>query len=217
MTIRDMVARHSDFDETKDFIPTPPFATRALYEVVAPELKVLAPTTSFWDPAAGHGHMMKVAKEYGHPVVIGSDITPWENEDFGIVQADFTSENKPSFKAGVIVTNPPYAKLAEFVMEGMDKAQVALAMLVRVQALETAGRYNNIYSKVPPTQIAFFSDRIPFKTGKVVKKAPKMFFHVWVYWDMQAVRAGNAVMAQRPPLWISPTIQRDLEKESDYV
>lgn len=217
MSIRGMVARHSDFEDTKDFIPTPPFATRALYEVVAPELKELAPRTSFWDPAAGHGHMMKVAKEYGHPVVIGSDVTPWEDDEVSVTHADFVSPDKASFRVGVIVTNPPYAELEGFLREGMDRAEVGLAMLVRVQALETQGRYNNIYSVVPPTQIAFFSDRIPFKTGAVVKKAPKMFFHVWLYWDMLAVRAGRAIAAQRPPLWIPPTIQRDLEKDSDYV
>lgn len=215
MTIRDMVARHSDFDETKDFIPTPPFATRALYEVVAPELKELAPHTSFWDPAAGHGHMMGVAREYGHPMVVGSDITPWPQAD--VTEGDFTSDAKSYFGIDVIASNPPYKHLEVFLQEALANAQVAVAMLVRIQALEGAARYRNIFSVVPPTQIAIFSDRIPFKSGVVVKKAPKMFLHTWLYWDIREVRAGNAIAAQRPPLWIPPTIQRDLEKESDYV
>lgn len=212
MSIRDMVARHSDFGETKDFIPTPPFATRVLFEHVAPDMKKGTSERVFLDPAAGHGHMMGVAREYGYEQVHGWDITA--HPDSGVIEHDFTQDAAPFYGADDIVTNPPYAELEGFIQNGLDMASKNFALLVRVQALETQGRYDRVYSRTPPTQIAFFSDRIPFKTGKVVRKAPKMFFHCWLYWDVAAMKSGSH--APRPPMWIPPNAQIKLQKDSDY-
>lgn len=206
MAIRDQVARHSDYNETRDFIPTPPFATRALYEHVAPELKLASCYLDVLDPAAGEGHMLGVFREYGHPKVIGSDIVP--NPSAGVIQRDFLTE-KSAFAPDVIVTNPPYKYFNEFVQQSLVEAHLGVAMLCRVQSLEGQRRYISLFSHRPPTQIAFFSDRIPFRVGKVVQKAPKMFFHIWVWWN-------QVDTAPRPPLWIPPTVQADLEKDEDY-
>lgn len=206
MAIRDQVARHSDYDETKDYIPTPPFATRALYEHVEPALKKSAKRMTAYDPAAGRGHMMSVFREYGHKKVIGSDVTPYPEKS--IWERDYLTE-KSTFSPDLIITNPPYKHSNKFILQALEEATTGVAMLVRVQALEGQGRYNSLYSKHPPTQIAFFSDRIPFRVGQVVQKAPKMFFHVWLWWSKIEPKP-------RPPMWIPPTVQRELEKEGDY-
>ena len=207
MAIRDQVARHSDYNVTRDYIPTPPFATRALYEYVAPELWANSKEWVAYDPAAGQGHMTRVFKEYGHPKVIATDIEPTEG---GILKRDFldTTDYRPD-TADVIITNPPYKYFNEFVDRSLSEARVGVAMLCRVQSLEGQRRYASLYSNRPPTQIAFFSDRIPFKVGKVVRRAPKMFFHVWVWWN-------KTDMTPRPPIWIPPNAQAKLEKDSDY-
>jgi len=204
MAIRDQVARHSDYNKTRDFIPTPPFATRALYEYAAPELKAGAQKWSVLDPAAGRGHMLDVFREYKHPEVYASDVEPWE----GVPQRDYLTE-KSSFSPDLVITNPPYKYGNEFILRALDEAQVGVAMLCRVQALEGQRRYASLYSRQPPTQVAFFSDRIPFKTGGVVRRAPKMFFHVWLWWN-------KLDPSPRAPMWIPPTVQRDLEKDEDY-
>ena len=80
-------------------------------------------------------------------------------------------------------------------------------MLCRIQVLESQKRYEHIFDRIPPTQIAFFSDRIPFKSGVVVRKAPKMYFHIWLWWDDRE---------PQPPIWIPPNAQQLLEKDSDY-
>lgn len=206
MSIRDMLARHSDYTETRDFIPTPPFATRALYEHVAPELKEKAHLLSAWDPAAGHGHMTRVFAEYQHQNIFASDIE--ENLTFGVNGVDFL-DPKNNAKKDLIATNPPYKHANEFTQKALEQARFGVAMLVRVQALEGQRRYAALYSKNPPTQIAFFADRIPFKVGKVVRKAPKMFFHVWLWWN-------KLDPDPRPPLWIPPNVQKKLEKDEDY-
>jgi len=211
MTIRDMVARHSDFDDTKDFAPTPPFATRALYHYVAPDLAAAAPLLTAWDPAAGHGHMCRVMAEYGHLSVRGTDVVP--SEEQGVEGLDFL---KSTDKADVIITNPPYTLLNEFIIQGLERANSAFAVLVRVQALEGQSRYRNFYSVCPPSKIAYFSDRIPFKMGKVVRKAPKMFFHVWLYWEIPQVRYRKEAPQWVPSMWIPPNVQTLLEKGEDY-
>jgi len=126
----------------------------------------------------------------------------------GIWDRDYLVD-KVSFQPDVIITNPPYKHGYKFVLQALDEANVGVAMLLRVQALEGQTRYNSLYSKTPPTQIAFFSDRIPFKTGAVVRKAPKMFFHIWLWWN-------KLDPAPRTPLWIPPNAQSQLEKDEDY-
>lgn len=223
MSIRDMVARHSDYQETNDFIPTPPWATRALYEYVAPGLRARASSMSAWDPACGQGHMLKVFDEYGHPLIKGSDIVidhekfvhVGSNTPAAVFVLDYIDDSidAPPETADVIVTNPPYKHAEKFITESLLRARFGVGMLLRVQALETQGRYSNIYSYRPPTQVAFFSDRISFKTGKVVKKAPKMFFHTWLWWEKSE---EGQLLPPRPPMWIPPNAQQLLEKDSDY-
>lgn len=212
MAIRDMVARHTDFEENKDFVPTPPYATRALFEYVEPRLKHEVMTV--YDPAMGQGHMCRVFNEYGR-VSCGSDLYDHNNTaDFEPI--DFTNPSaEPRRLFDAIVTNPPYSELNGFIREGLDRSVKFLALLVRVQGLETQGRYNEFYSKIPPTKIALFSDRIPFKVGKVVKKAPKMYFHMWLLWDIELVRSGNHPKWSQT-FWLPPNIQQLLEKDSDY-
>lgn len=219
MTIRDMVARHSDYADTKDFIPTPPWATRALYEHVAPALKTQAPRLDAWDPAYGQGHMLKVMAEYGHKQVFGSDIVEYEDQvvkhneaNIRPMPLDFTSR-ETSMKTDVIITNPPYAKLYDFVDLALERTSFGVGMLVRVQSLESEERYYGLYKERPPTQIGFFANRIPFKSGKVMKKAPKMFFHVWLWWQKDG---EGKLVAPNPPTWIPWDAQTQLEKETDY-
>lgn len=223
MALRDMVARHSDFEETGDFIPTPPWATRVLYEYVAPGLKNQAGLISAWDPACGQGHMLKVFSEYHHKEVWGSDVTRdidqeknWKFDQPTLVwQQDFVNDPTPAVldKAGVIITNPPYKYANSFIKRGLQESTVGLALLMRIQVLEGERRYKEFFSKTPPTQIAFFSNRIPFKTGVVVKKAPKMFFHVWLWWEHDG---QGFIRPPRPPIWIPFDAQTKLEKDADY-
>ena len=214
MSIRDHVARHSDFDETKDFIPTPGYATRALFEYV---LKPLwrenwntEAYTSVWDPAAGKGHMSEVFKEYNFSRVMSSDAYDWgPHRISGYDEIEkFQHLAKTGHKSGLVITNPPYAEIQDFVDWGLQASNVGLALLTRIQFLEGQRRYRSVFSQRPPTQVAIFSDRIPFKTNITVRKAPKMFTHCWVVW-LHGV-------APQPLTWIPPDAQMQLEKMSDY-
>ena len=214
MAVRDMVARHSDYIKTKDFIPTPGYATRVLYEEVAPEIKLDADQRSVLDPACGNGHMLSVFEEYGYKEIVGSDIidSPDRKTTNRFVIEDFTHPSNQT-KYDDIITNPPYKPLQGFINMGLHRANQYFALLVRVQALETQGRFP-IFRDTPPTRIAFFSDRIPFKSGVTIRKASKMFFHVWLFWDIQRMKS----VRYKPdaPVWITPTAQEKYERMEDY-
>ena len=206
MSIREMVARRSSYNETMDFFPTPPYATRALFRYLLPAFEhwETAEAHSIWDPACGAGHMSEVFREYGFCQVISSDI-----EDYGYDRMDEKVPFQHSKKtADLIVTNPPYGDMAAFVDHGLNKSNVGLALLTRIQFLEGQNRYQNFFKTRPPTIVGVFADRIPFKKNMVVPKAPKMFTHCWVVW---------LEGAQPQPLrWIPPEAQTMLEKVTDY-
>jgi len=216
MSIRDMVSRNSDFNETKDFIPTPPYATRALYRHVSPDLAEGAEGMSVWDPAAGEGHMLGVFKDQCHEPIFGTDLY---NHGAGFPALDFTSRKAVDDfvfvrgKPWAIITNPPYKCMMDFILNGLDATDRFLALLTRVQVLESQKRYTRVYEKAPPTTIGIFSDRIPFKTGVVVQKAPKMFTHIWVVWDKERMGANRD---DTRTIWIPPNAQQTLERKSDY-
>lgn len=205
MPIRDTVARHSNYDETGDFIPTPPWATRVLFEEVAPSL-AHCPKQSFYDPAAGAGHMLDVFREYS-PFAFGTDIEPRRDD---IKKLDYwRDEPGPYEDADHIISNPPYKNIEKFARRALTSGAQTVSLLTRIQFLESQSRHA-LFKEFRPIRVAVFSDRIPFKTGAVVKKAPKMFTHVWVYWSKRRYRSHTEMT------WIRPDAQKVYEKDSDY-
>jgi len=215
MAVRDHIARHSSYDDTKDFIPTPPYATRVLFEKVAPLMKAQAQDMLIWDPACGAGHMCDVFEEYGARS-IGSDVMDHGYKKVKIQDFTVRDASDAYSQADAIVTNPPYAYLNEFIIEGLDRSTKHFAILVRIQAVEGQNRFKNVFSRVPPMKVAVFSDRIPFKSGVVVRKASKMFTHCWLYWDVDWLRrvGGNY---DSNMVWIEPDVQSKFERDSDYA
>lgn len=209
MSIRDMVARHSNYDDTKDYIPTPPWATRVLFEEVAPHALKDAEGSWIYDPAAGGGHMMSVFCEYGHSAT-GSDVEP---RDKSITKRDFWTEPASEFevKPDYIVSNPPYRNIEVFIRQALAEARYGVAMLCRIQVLESQTRHH-LFKQHPPTTVAVFSDRIPFKTGEVVRKAPKMFTHCWLWWDKTFSTPPKTEL-----VWIRPDAQKVYEQDADYA
>jgi len=209
MSIRDHIARRSTYYETKDFFPTPPYATRALFRYLLPayEDRAVAENYSIWDPACGAGHMNRVFDEYGFRLNIASDIG-----DYGYGPQDEVGsfqELAKTKEADLIVTNPPYGDMQAFVDLGLARSNEALALLTRIQFLEGQNRYHGLFSTRPPTIVGIFSDRIPFKMNVVVPKAPKMFTHIWAVWIHGA--------EPQPLRWIPPDAQQLLERAEDYA
>ena len=208
MPIRDTVARRSNYEETLDFFPTPAYATRALFEYVMDEDHNLG-AESMWDPAAGAGHMCRVFEEYQPNGLFASDIKDYGRyskvEELSIRDAVMEGRH-----ADHIITNPPYADMADFVDYGLRASKKTLSLLTRIQFLEGQKRYKKIFDVRPPTTVAVFSDRIPFKQNVTTKKVSKMFTHCWVHWDHHHTTDHTKL------IWLPPDILDKLEKDGDW-
>jgi hypothetical protein len=199
MAARDMIARRSDYNESMDDFPTPPWATRALMEyVLGDSLR----GENVLEPACGAGYMMRTLAEYGANVY-GQDLNP----NFVSEPVDFTKSSAEGWDW--VITNPPYKHANKFfdVARTTDKG---CALLLRIQWLTGQYRYNNIFSQNPPTFVAIFSRRMSAAQGKVVQENSPLFDHAWFVWDFSD-KSGHTEL-----IWIPPDAQKKLEKDGDY-
>src|SRR5512139_3378784 len=90
----------------KDFYPTPPWATRALFEDV-----LYTSMSEIWEPACGNGMMAEVLKDYCNRIV-ATDIHDY---GYGKVEDFLTSERRASW----IITNPPFSLALEFAQHAL--------------------------------------------------------------------------------------------------
>jgi hypothetical protein len=187
--------------DSADMFPTPPWATRALMQVV-----LGGPFSSIWEPATGYGHMAEVLREYCGEVAT-SDL-----HDYGYPldqRLDFT-DCAAAPKYDWIITNPPFKKKTEqFVLKALELAQIGVAMFVRLQWLESVGRYETIFRDHPPTCIAFFAERVPLCKGEWKPDGTTATAYIWLVW----IKGQEP----RPPFWIPPGQRERLTKLDDAV
>ena len=199
---RAIIASRQEPKDSLDYFPTPPWATRVLIERIFPRLGRPAMRIA-WEPACGEGHMAEVLAEYF------SDVQATDIFDYGYgdVPIDFLTED-----AGVapdwIITNPPFGEKSEqFVLRALDLANVGVAMFVRLQWLETNGRYERIFRDRPPTLIAFFAERVNLCKGRWEPDGSTATAYIWLIW----VKG----MAPRAPFWIPPGQREALTRPDD--
>ena len=144
------------------------------------------------EPCVGGGHMAKAISEYleandQYDVrLIGTDIQDrgfkgdiWECE-YGL---DFLSDDYPYTSTDVIIMNPPYSTLEPFLIRALEIAKNKLIVLCRMQVLEGEGRYKNIFSTNPPTDIYQYVDRIQcWKNGEKPTGSSAQGY-CWLVWD----------------------------------
>lgn len=199
-----MGSRQEDIDSL-DFFPTPPWATRALIERVFPYLDCDTKRRSAWEPACGEGHMAEVLREYFR-TVMATDIHKYNNGHsiFDFLKGKISTQGKADW----IITNPPFGDKTEaFTLRAIDIAKVGVAMFVRMQWLETIGRYENIFKPFPPTLIAFFAERVNLAKGAWYPDGGTATAYVWLIW-----LKGKK---PRAPFWIPPGCQETLTRNDD--
>ena len=181
----------------KDFYPTPPWATRALFESGFK----LHRRELVWEPSAGLGHMVRTMEEY-HPSdkIIATDIQSSPSLDF------LTADN--TYGADWIITNPPFNIINDYVLHALEVTNRGVAMFVRYPFLETQGRYQTIFKHYKPAKIYQFYERVRLCPDRVSRKGPSAVVYVWVIWDSQ--HNGPTEFQ-----WIEKS-SKELEKESDY-
>jgi hypothetical protein len=191
--------------DSLDFFPTPPWATRALIEKVMPEIgrRHALHQQSVWEPACGEGHIAEVLRE-SFRVVFASDIY-----DYGYGVGDFLDDQQDG-APNWIITNPPFGEKTEaFVLKSLQVALDGVAMFVRMQWLETIGRYETIFRDNAPTMIAFFAERVPLCKGRWNPEGDTATAYIWLVW----VKNG----APRAPFWIPPGCREGLSRADDVA
>ena len=124
--------RKSKTDNTLDDFPTPPWATRALCE------HVIKPNGTVLEPAANRGFMARPLAEYFDSVT-ASDIADY---GCGYPIADFLRDHDDIFDW--VISNPPFNQTAPFIIRANQVARIGVAMLCKIQILETLKRREHL-------------------------------------------------------------------------
>lgn len=195
--------------DSLDFFPTPPWATRALFEHVLVHLnrKGHCQFQKAREPACGEGHMAEVLREY-FLEVLPSDKGgeyPYEYEVADFLDPAFGKDEAADW----IITNPPFNTSADFVLKALHLAGTGVAMFVRLAWLEGERRYEKIFRDHPPTLISFFVERVPLHKGRWEPDGSTMTAYVWLTWLKGA--------QPQAPFWIPPGCRDALTKPEDMV
>ncbi|HWF64546.1 MAG TPA: hypothetical protein VN685_08050 [Rhizomicrobium sp.] len=155
-----------------DFFPTPAWATFALIDNEKFKGDV-------WESACGDGAMSVVLEQSGCKV----RSTDLYERGYGQAGHDFLKAAK---RAGNIVTNPPYNCAEGFVASGVKLAERKFALLLRLAFLEGAHRANTIFSRIPPSRVWVFSERITFYMKGAKQAGSGTTAYAWFVWDKDA-------------------------------
>lgn len=203
-----MQQRTEAHDSLDDF-PTQPWGTRALCTHVLSGCYLKSKTV--WEPTCNRGHMSDPLGEF-FGAVWASDI-----QDYGLpgaIQHDFLMPYLPRAvkwsEADIdwIIANPPFRLAEQFIARALEIATEGVAMIVRTSFLEGVGRYENLYSKRPPSIVAQFSERVPMVKGRLTATGSTATSYCWLVW-LQGVTTTKLV-------WIPPC-RKKLERPEDYA
>ncbi len=152
-----MQQRAEAHDSLDDF-PTPPWATRALMDILEGQGESLH-LCHVWEPACNRGHMAKVLAER-FDRLFATDVHDygWPRQD---AVADFLidwSQDAPD--VDWIITNPPFRLAEDFITQGLRLAKRGVAVLVRTSFIESQGRFERLFRDTPPQLVCPFVERV---------------------------------------------------------
>lgn len=203
---RSIMGSRQEPDDSLDYFPTPPWATRALMERVWPVAVPSGRIASAWEPACGEGHIAEVLEEYCN-AVLASDI-----HDYGYGDIIDFLQSPPEPRVDWIITNPPFGDKAEqFVTRALTMTQVGVAMFFRLQWLETVGRYERIFQPYPPSLIAQFVERVPIHKGRWEPEGDTATAYLWIVW----MPARQEARGLTEFIWIPPGCREALTHSDD--
>jgi hypothetical protein len=158
-----------------DLYETPPVAVHAL-------LKVEPLPRVIWEPACGPGSIANVLRSAGHRVY-ASDLVNYGCPESDS-RVDFLMERSAPYGVEAVVTNPPYKLAGDFVAHALALGIAKVAMLLRIQFLESECR-SSILDNGLLTRVYVFSRRLPMmhRHGWEGPKATSGFTFAWFVWE----------------------------------
>ena len=202
--------RHEPPDSLDDF-PTPPWATRALFEYVLPACDIDAAPLTVWEPACGRGLMAFVIAEYARRC-IASDVHDYGYRSGSVHDyiGSFTGEGPDTAPAppgiDAIITNPPFRLADAFMRRALSIADFC-ALLLPTRYSEGVARYRNVFEPHPPAIIGYFVERVPMHRGRWVPHGSTATAYAWFVWRRDGKRF--------PSLWIPPGQRQSLTRDDD--
>jgi len=173
-----VMQRRVEAHDSLDDFPTPPWATRAmLHHILGPIWGPLSQDT-VWEPAANRGYMVR-ALAGAFSKVLATDIMDYQ---YGFEQHDFLFPHENDEKCDWVITNPPFRLAEQFIEKGLRIARRGVAVIVRTSFLEGVGRYESLFSKMPPSIIAQHCERVPMVKGKYDPQASTATSYAWLIW-----------------------------------
>ncbi len=201
-----MQQRREPHDSLDDF-PTPPWATRALFDHLQDRLWwPYTDCNSCREPAANRGHMVRPLREYFGSVE-ASDVHDY---GAGFPVADYLF-GPDQDKVDWTVTNPPFRLAEEFILRALRTSRLGVAVIVRSAFLEGAGRHSRLFRPHPPRIILQFSERVVMHRGRLSPKGSSATAYCWIVWTPSDRTPRDPAFG-----WIPPCRSR-LERPEDYA
>jgi hypothetical protein len=138
--------------------------------------------------------------------VTASDIADY---GCGFPIADFLGDCGGAFDW--VITNPPFNQAAAFIVRANQIAHIGVAMLCKMQILESMKRYEGIYRNNPPSIVAPFVERVPMVMGRYDPEASTATAYAWLVWEKQPTVPGVTRV-----IWIPPC-RKSLERPGDAI
>jgi hypothetical protein len=175
-----------------DHFRTPPWATRALCEILRHLIQIDLSELTVEERACGRGDMARVLEEY-FGAVLASDI-----EDYGFGEiADYLTAECPS--VDLSITNPPFQSAIAFVRKALANARIGVAMFLPTRWQEGIGRYQTLFAETPPTLVAQFSERVPIHMDTLLRRNKTQTAYTWFIWLKSVPPTfGGASCGSRP-------------------
>lgn len=200
---RSVMGSRQEPDDSLDYFPTPPWATRALCEHVLSPFTACKSSTA-WEPACGEGHMAEPLGEY-FKHVFATDVF-----DYGYGEIFDFLQHQGAYDADWIITNPPFNdKSEQFLIRALDQARVGVALFLRLQWLESIGRYERVFKPHPPARIAQFAERVPLHRGRFEPEGVTATAYLWIVWA-KTEHSGRTEF-----VWIPPGQREALTRSDD--
>ncbi len=145
------------------------------------------------------GHMAEPLASY-FPHVRASDVHRY-HADYPV--ADFLDPSTDFPPVDWVITNPPFARAAEFAARGLGIARRGVALLCRLSFIESVGRYGLMQRL---SIFAPFAERVPMVLGRWDPEISTATSHAWFIW-LQPFAPGlevDAAAFRLPQIMIIP-------------
>lgn len=193
-----VMQQRSEPADSFDYFPTPLWATRAICERINIDRGDV-----ILEPACGEGYMSRALSEYS------DDVRSYDIQDLGFGgRGDYLFPNDYS-DCDWTISNPPFVLAEEFILKAIMHSRKGVAMFVRSAFIEGKGRFENLFSKVPPSHYFQFVERVALVKGRVDEHVSSATAYCWIVWEKDSDDKTELN-------WIAPCRSR-LTKLGDYT